>query len=96
VVAGCCRGTPAPWGARHPAALYEIAGLVGLHLLLGRAPLRLAMPGFLVAFGALRLAISPLRERPALAVSLEPMFLALLVSALGALAAARESWRTHR
>ena len=76
LVAGCCGGLPTdlPWGLRlagdaiprHPTALYEIAGLLALHVVV-RAQARDRRAALvLVGFGFLRLAIEPLRAPPPL------------------------------
>jgi hypothetical protein len=75
VLAGCCHGTPTalPWGvaigggpALHPTALYEMAGLLGLYACLRRTPARFAPGLALAGFGALRVAVEPLRAAPPL------------------------------
>jgi hypothetical protein len=72
LLAGCCVGVPlatsalASLAARHPVALYELAGLGALALALQRVdPARVA-PAFLLGFGALRLVLEPLRAPPPL------------------------------
>jgi hypothetical protein len=67
LLAGCCGGVaPATSAlesivARHPVALYELAGLGALSLALRRADTARVAPAFLLGFGALRLVLEPLR-----------------------------------
>jgi len=101
LAAGCCAGTPStlPWaialkgGPRlHPVALYEIAALVALSLATRRADPRSIPAAVLAGFGAIRLALEPLRAPPPLGAPLvPPALLALGWIALGALA-----WRAGR
>jgi hypothetical protein len=76
LAAGCCLGEPTelPWGVgspgdsapRHPAAFYEIVGLLVLcGCLRGVARERVAGP-VLVGLGAVRLVLEPWRAMPAL------------------------------
>ena len=76
LVAGCCVGVPTdlPWGvrlagdpiARHPTALYDIAGLLALDRIACRLPRERVPSMVLVGLGLLRLAIDPLRALPPL------------------------------
>jgi Prolipoprotein diacylglyceryl transferase len=70
LAAGCCLGRPVgtgPWSAfmawdgLHPVRLYEIAGWLALAGALPRLPQSRVAPAFLIAFGALRLLLEPLR-----------------------------------
>jgi Prolipoprotein diacylglyceryl transferase len=82
LAAGCCYGTPTrlPWGVRlggeppavHPTPVYEIALLVALWLGLRRLPRAWVAPVFLMAFGAIRLVLEPLRAAPPLGPPLVP------------------------
>lgn len=86
---GCCYGvaTSLPWGIlvagsatpRHPTPLYEIGGLLLLHVLLRRLPAALVAPAFLIGFGAIRLSVEPIRAAPSLGSPLVPA--ALLAAA---------------
>jgi phosphatidylglycerol:prolipoprotein diacylglycerol transferase len=74
LAAGCCHGLPSdvPWAMRggpdgalrHPAPLYEIAGLAALHLALRFAPRSGMAAAVLAGLGAVRLAVSPWRAEP--------------------------------
>ena len=80
LVAGCCGGIPTdlPWGvrlagdpiARHPTALYDIAGLLALNRTACRLPREHVPSAVLVGLGLLRLAIDPLRALPPLGLPL--------------------------
>jgi prolipoprotein diacylglyceryltransferase len=94
LVAGCCGGIPTdlPWGmrlagdpiARHPTALYDIAGLLALSGIARRLPPERIAPAVLVGLGLLRLAIDPLRALPPLGAPLwSPGWIAALWIALG-------------
>jgi len=94
LVAGCCGGIPTdlPWGmrlagdpiARHPTALYDIAGLLALSRIARRLPPERVAPAVLVGLGLLRLAIDPLRALPPLGPPLwSPGWIAALWIALG-------------
>ena len=82
LVTGCCRGLPTdlPWGLRlagdtiprHPTALYDIAGLLALHAAARALPEARVAPAVLIGFGALRLAIEPLRIAPPLGPPVVP------------------------
>jgi hypothetical protein len=76
LAAGCCLGIPttAPWAVAglHPTALYEVAGLLGLHAVVLRAEARWAAPLVLGGIGALRLWIEPLRAAPPLGAPAVP------------------------
>ena len=74
---GCCGGVPvarvsmSPGVSRHlpvlhPTALYEVAGFILLHTALRRSPDAWVSPAFAFGFGAIRLAIEPLRATPPL------------------------------
>jgi hypothetical protein len=95
LVAGCCGGTPGPFGA-HPTPLYEMALLAALHFAVRAAPERAAAAVFLAGFGALRLAVEPWRAAPPLGepavptAALAALWLgASLLRSGGGLAAAR-------
>jgi hypothetical protein len=63
LVSGCCGGIPSPalpWGF-HPTPAYEIGLLVALHFVVGRLEGARAVAAFLIGFGAIRLALEPLR-----------------------------------
>lgn len=88
VVAGCCHGITSdvawalPLGPdeqmRHPTALYEIAGLLGLATAVHLLPAGLTASAVLVGMGALRLMLEPLRSPPPLG---EPVVSVSLVAA---------------
>ena len=65
VAAGCCHGTPAPWGM-HPTPLYEAALFVALHLALRSTGDARAAGTFLTGFGLVRLFVGPWRATPPL------------------------------
>lgn len=68
LVAGCCGGIRTsllPWGF-HPAPVYEAVLLVALHFAVWRLEGARAVAAFLVGFGAIRLALEPLRAPPPL------------------------------
>jgi hypothetical protein len=69
---GCCGGEPGRFGA-HPTPLYEMALLAGLHFAVRAAPKRAAAAVFLAGFGALRLAVEPLRAAPPLGEPAAPV-----------------------
>jgi hypothetical protein len=93
LAAGCCPGTASalPWslpdgrGARaHPVAAYDALGSASLHLALRSVRLALRAGLALAGFGALRLALEPLRAPPPLgAPCLSPAWLAALWLAAG-------------
>lgn len=91
--AGCCAGTPtsAPWAAagRHPTALYEIAGLILLHGVVGRADARFSEPLVLGGIGVLRLLIDPMRAAPPLGA---PLVAPAAIAAGWLAVASRASW----
>ncbi len=68
LAADCCVGAPIGVASfrvvRHPVAIYEIVALALLRAGLCRAPERVVVPAFCVAFGAIRLALEPLRAAP--------------------------------
>jgi hypothetical protein len=105
LAAGCCLGTATSvaWGVEvggarvHATPLYEIAGLLLLHLAARRAPLRLAGPAVLAGVGAVRLAVEPVRARPGLGDPLVPASaLALAWIAIGLALALRRAPRGRR
>jgi len=70
LAAGCCHGVAtasgwAPWSV-HPTPVYEMLGLVLLHAACTRVEARWVPSVFLGGFGALRLALEPLRAVPPL------------------------------
>lgn len=78
LAAGCCHGTPAPWGT-HPTPLYEIALLVALHSAVRATPDARAAAVFLAGFGLERLVVEPWRATPPLA---EPLIAPAAIAAL--------------
>ena len=92
---GCCHGVLAnvPWAIgeppRHPTALYDIAGLVGLHLVIRRLPRDSVPSAVLIGFGAIRILVEPWRAAPPLGDPLvHPAVLAAAWIATGALISA--------
>lgn len=63
---GCCGGRVSALGLAHPVAVYEVIFWFGLGLLLRRIPDSQAPGLWLVAFGAIRLGLEPLRSAPPL------------------------------
>ena len=94
LAAGCCLGTPtsAPWALAglHPTALYEVAGLLALHVAAARTDPRFAAPLVLGGIGALRLAIDPLRAAPPLGA---PVLPPAAIAAAWLVLAAALAWR---
>jgi hypothetical protein len=89
LAAGCCGGALLGGGLRHPTALYEGIGYLCLHGACRRLPRRLAPALFLAGFGALRLAVQPLRASPTLgAPTLSAESIAIFWVVLGLVAAA--------
>jgi hypothetical protein len=83
---GCCGGVQSGlgWPARHPTVLYEVVGCLALASWIDRAPSQVAAR-FAIGFGALRLAIEPLRaEAPTGRPLVAPEWLALAWVAAGA------------
>jgi hypothetical protein len=79
LAAGCCGGV-----AGHPTPVYAMAGLAALALALARAPAALVPAAFAAGFGALRLALEPLRvPDPWGAPLVPPALLALAWVAFG-------------
>jgi hypothetical protein len=95
---GCCLGRPTqvPWavGGLHPAALYEVAGLVVVHMAISHAAPRRSAPLALGGIAAVRLIVDPFRaEAPLGAPIVPPSVIAalwLLVALAMALARSRE------
>lgn len=87
LAAGCCHGVAMgslaramlPMGPLHPAALYEILGFLALHAALGRVPQPHVPAAFALGFGAIRLAVEPLRAAPPLG---EPVIPAAVLAAM--------------
>ena len=104
VAVGCCHGLPAdpPFGvrlggdalARHPTPLYDIAGLLLLHVAARRVSPPQTAPFVLAGFGLLRLVIEPWRaESPLGPPMAPPSGIAGLWLALGLAGAMAASWR---
>lgn len=90
LAAGCCGGLH---GEATPAL--EIAGLAILDRELQRAGPRWSLPGFLIGFGAIRLAVEPWRGPPPLPGSYEVAgWIALGWAALGGVLAFQAEWRS--
>jgi hypothetical protein len=88
----CCHGVLAdvPWAIgeppRHPTALYDIVGLVGLHLVIRGLPRGSVPSAVLIGFGAIRILVQPWRAAPPLGDPLvHPFVLAAAWIAIGAL-----------
>ncbi len=100
---GCCRGTPTslPWavGGRHPAQLYESIGALLLAGFVALARRHRRVPGeaflaFGVGYGALRLALEPLRGNhvpAALGLTIHQWIAAAVVAVCVAVLALRRS-----
>jgi hypothetical protein len=79
LAAGCCAGIAmeSPLAiagfsfANHPVPLYDVTGLLVLHLMAARIPTRLVVPTVLVGFGCLRLFLEPLRPSSGGAMAVE-------------------------
>ena len=69
LASGCCHG---PQG--EPVPLWDIAAWVVLHGVLSWVPGPRVVPGFLVGFGAIRLATEPLRAPPPLGEPMIPVY----------------------
>jgi hypothetical protein len=98
LVSGCCNGLSTslvPWGF-HATPVYEIGLLVALHCAVWRLRDDLAIPAVLVGFGAIRLALEPLRAPAPLGEPwISPFWIAALWVAAGAgmaLRASRPGW----
>lgn len=81
VLAGCCRGAPTDTlfavAGRFPTRWLEWAGLLALALATDRLPRRWVAPVTLIGYGALRLALEPLRAAdPAAPTLFAPAWLA--------------------
>ncbi len=82
LVSGCCHGVPTrlPWGVSphgsplpvHPTPLYEASAWVALFFAVRRLPEARVASVVLIAFGAIRLAVEPLRAAPPLGQPLVP------------------------
>lgn len=95
-ISGCCYGiaTQLPWGVVvageptpvHPVPVYEALGWVGVFALLQRVDRAWVAAAVLIAFGALRLMLEPLRAAPPLGPpAIAPAWIALAWLALGIL-----------
>jgi hypothetical protein len=97
LAAGCCGGVMVGSGLRHPTVVYEGIGYLCLHRACRWGPSRLVPALFLAGFGALRLAVEPLRQSPALgAPTLTAESIASVWILLGLAAAAHSCGKAGR